>query len=269
MKAGWGRNLMFGVSMTIKYTYGDDPSYGFAQILDLLATGIYGGSILHQDGSTYSITSGGKTFTFTGTGFTYGTVSGQTLLFGGTIDGISVSQGSTTLAELTQLNVTSAALSSAFLNELLGSDPLALENLFLTQDWDFRGNDDAQILTSSQTSDDGVPFPPSGNDLAYLYGGNDTFDLGAGNDTLFGGSDRDKLYGNVGDDSVYGGNGRDYVYGGAGNDSIDGEAGPDTLFGGDGNDTFYGGAGNDRIDSGHDDDTDEANGDCCPSPGPY
>ncbi len=231
--------------MTATFTYGTDPSFGFGDTLSLLASGIVGGSIVQQDANTYSIESGGRTFTFTGTGFTYTTIDGQSYISGGTIDGISVSQGGFMLGALTNLNLSSNALTSAVINEALGLDTLALENLFLTQPWEFLGDNTAQILTEDMLSADGVSFSPTGNDIAFLKGGDDIFATGAGNDSIFGGSGRDQLFGGDDDDFLNGGNGRDQLFGGNGDDLMEGAGAKDFLEGGFGNDEMYGGSDDD------------------------
>ena len=257
--------------MTFTFDYGTDASFGFTEHLDLLASGVFGGSISQLSATTYTITNDGKTFTFSGTGFVFATLAGQTLLSGGIIDSISVSQGGTDLGSLNDLNMPSATLSFAFLDEFFGTDPLALENLFLTEDWIFIGNNDAQVLTADMLTDDGFSYSPSGNDTAFLMGGDDIFDLGLGNDTIFGGTGRDQLFGGAGDDILNGGGAKDIIHGGAGNDIMHGgsddnimhgesgrdimygDGGDDIMFGGTGGgtDSMYGGEGNDQLNGGN------------------
>ncbi|MEJ6708165.1 MAG: calcium-binding protein [Amylibacter sp.] len=205
----------------------------------------------------------------------FDTIAGQTLLSGGIIDSISVSQGGTDLGSLNDLNMPSATLSFAFLNEFFVVDPLALENLFLTEDWIFNGSNDAQVLTADMLTSDGVSYSPSGNDTAFLMGGDDIFDLGLGNDTVLGGSGHDQLlggdgndilngdgakdimHGDGGDDIMFGGTGggTDRMYGGEGNDLLNGGTGDDRMFGGEGENVFNGGTGDDRMYAGDDADT--------------
>jgi Ca2+-binding RTX toxin-like protein len=212
--------------------------------MDLLADSAFGGTILQQDATTYQREADGVTYTFSGTGLTYNTAFGPTLLSGGTVSSISVSQGATQLGTLSNLAMPAADLTAAFLNDALSVDPFALEALFLTQDWVFNGNNNAQILTADQFTADGYSYLPSGSDTAYLYDGDNVFDLGLGNDTLFGGDGNDQLYGSDGNDLIYGGNDKDQLYGGNGEDS---------LFGGmsGGTDLMYGGADNDQLSGGN------------------
>lgn len=231
--------------MTATFTYGSDPSFGFGETLSLLASGIVGGSIVQQDTTTYSIENDGRTFTFTGTGFTYITIGGQSYISGGTIDGIAVTQGGSSLGALTKLNLAASDLTTAVLDETFGFNTLALENLFLTQPWEFVGDNTAQVLTEVMLSADGVSFSPSGNDIAILKGGDDIFATGAGDDSIFGGSGRDQLFGGEGDDFVNGGSGRDQLFGGNGDDTIDGAGAKDFMEGGFGDDEMYGGSDDD------------------------
>lgn len=230
--------------MAFTYSFGADPTIGFDETSSLLAN-IYGGTLLTTTPTIYEVEDGGRTFTFSGTGFTFITIGGHTLLSGGTIDTISVSQGGINLGTMSNLGISGADLTTAFLDEAFSFDPVALENLFFTPDWIFYGTSGAENLTDADLTPDGVPYAPSGNDTAYLYGGNDVFALGLGNDTAFGGTGDDYLYGGAGDDILDGGSQRDRLYGGDDSDILYGGNNADFLYGGDGDDFIYGGTSSD------------------------
>lgn len=141
------------------------------------------------------------------------------------------------------MNISAAVLSSALLDELFGFNPLALENLFLTKDWTFEGDNNVQTLTDADLTADGIPYAPSGNDTAYLR---------EGDDVLYGGNKggTDSMYGGEGQDVLYAGNNADKLWGDASNDLLDGGTGNDDLFSGDGDDTIIGGNGDDDLDGG-------------------
>ena len=244
-----GVNISKEFIMTATFTYGTDPSIGYGALLELIASNAYGGTITQQSATSYTIVNGANTYTFTGSNFTYITVSGQTLLTGGTLDSIDASTAAGSLGTLSNLNLGAGLLSFAFLAELSGSDPTALEDLFLNQNWVFNGNDDAQVLTFDQFTPDGVRYVSAGDDIAYLMGGDDIFDAGAGEDLVYGGSGEDNLRGNDGKDTIYGGDNDDVIYGGnrGGQDSLYGDAGNDILFGGNSGDKLWGGADDDTL----------------------
>lgn len=82
-----------------------------------------------------------------------------------------------------------------------------------------------------------------------LFGesGNDSLMGSSGDDYLDGGDDNDTLIGNQGNDEIRGGNGQDHLLGGTGSDWLDGGAGHDQLRGQDGTDHLHGGSGDDVL----------------------
>jgi Ca2+-binding RTX toxin-like protein len=240
--------------MAYTFSYNATSSLGFSDFLNLFATAAYGGSITQQDATTYQVDRAGRSYVFEGTAFEYTVMNGQSLLTGGTLTTLTILEAGSIAGTISNLSIDNLDLTNAFLAELNGSNPFALETLFLQTDWVFQGTDGAQVLTADQTSAEGYAIPPSGDDIAYLLGGDDIFDLGAGNDTLYGGDGRDQLFGGTGNDRVFGGAHRDKLYGGDGDDLLKGGSGGDSLYGGEGDDILKGQQGHDLMYGGEGDD---------------
>jgi Ca2+-binding RTX toxin-like protein len=241
--------------MAYTFTHSATSSLGFSDFLNLFATAAYGGSITQQDTTTYQVDRSGRSYVFEGTAFEYTVVNGQSLLTGGTLSTLTILEAGSNVGTISNLSINNLDLTNAFLAELDGSDPFALEAMFLQTDWVFQGTDGVQVLTADQTSAEGYAIPPSGDDIAYLLGGDDIFDLGAGNDTLFGGDGRDQLFGGSGNDRVSGGAHRDKLYGGEGDDLLKGGSWGDSLYGGEGDDVLKGQKGHDLMYGGNGDDS--------------
>ena len=131
------------------------------------------------------------------------TASGDPIVRGGTLTGISVSvkngKNWTSVATSTGINVSAKSLYDA--------------------------------ATSEQREDD-IAF------YRGLFSGNDVFDLSGQDDVVRSYNGNDRLNGKGGDDFLDGGNGIDTIIGGSGNDSIIGGVGKDKLTGGKGLDKF-------------------------------
>lgn len=196
---------------------------------------------------------GGIVFLYeiSGTGITTGLVAGVPVLTGGTIDGLTMTQGGALQMTVTGLGLTAVALQTAIGLDASGADIAAIENLFLPLGWTYSGNANADVLLRTDASSDGVPLNLSGND---------NFDTGGGNDRIFLGDGNDSAHGGTGNDKLDGWNGTDKLFGDSGNDSLSGGGQNDQLFGGSGFDTLLGGAGRDKLNGGTGDDWLTGNG---------
>ena len=283
--------------MALTYTLGADPNFSYSDYIASLQ-GIMNASstITAQTADTFTLSNGaGLSVTLSGTGFTYETIAGITVLSGGTVADIAVSQGGIVAGTL-EINTPATTLTTALLDEVSGVDPLAIENLILPQDYNIVGTNgadsvDAGLFFANPIAPDGVAYVPTGVIQFLLGGGADVFlgsdgaDIvyggsgwdnikgGAGDDLLFGENGYDALFGGSGSDALYGGNGKDSIRGGddddivdggsnndklwgdAGNDLINGGNGADQLYGGVGNDELIGGGGNDKLSAGSGDDS--------------
>lgn len=155
-------------------------------------------------------------------------------------------------------------LFDALITEINGSNPAAIEELIGSLNWQYQGDDNADIFLDGTLSSDGTLIEMNGDDVAWLAGGDDIFAAQRGqdnlhgqdgNDTLYGGQNRDVLHGQNGNDTLYGGSGVDVLRGGSGSDFLFGDSGADTLYGGGGSDTMTGGTHNDELFGGNGRDT--------------
>ncbi len=160
---------------------------------------------------------------------------------GGTIEGLVVEENDQPYMGIANLGISVADFDEAAEAEGDGTDLAALENLFLSLDWEYIGNDNDDIHLSTAVTDDGVPLNFTGDDTIYLNGGNDNFALGDGNDYAEGGDGNDTLFGGKGSDNLLGGDGDDKLYGNKGADTLIGGLGFDYFEGGKGDDIFIGG----------------------------
>lgn len=274
--------------MALTYTLGADPSFSYSDYISSLQ-GIMNPSstITAQSPDTFTLSNGaGLSVTLSGTGFTYTIVAGITVLSGGTVADIAVSQGGIVVGTL-EINEPATTLTTALLDEVFGVDPLAIENLILPQDYNIVGTNgadsvDAGLFFANPIAPDGVAYVPTGVIQFLLGGGADVFqgsdgaDIvyggfgwdnikgGDGDDLIFGENGYDVLFGGAGVDALYGGNGKDSIRGGNDDDIVDGgnnndklwgDAGNDVINGGGGNDKLYGGVGNDELIGGWGNDT--------------
>lgn len=211
---------------------------------------------------------------FEGFSFDYVIDEGEIAPVAGTIENVIVTVDSNYQGDITGIDLTIADLGVATDAEDDGSDPFAIETLFLTRDWIYEGTSAADNVEADDAlPQDGYLFNPAGKDVIRLNGGDDVFfsgdkgdDLfgGGGNDNLNGGDGFDEIYGGAGDDFLKGENGADDIHGDGGDDELRGGRFTDTLSGGDGvdilkgslaKDTLYGGAGGDDLFGGDDRDT--------------
>ena len=192
------------------------------------------------------LTNGPFTYTLTGTGFS------SSVPTAGTLEGVLVTNGGTTVFEMTNLNMSMAVLYQAGIAEDTNFDIAALENLFFGLGWTFVGNNTSELLPPSAVSSDGVPVNLTGKDKARLKGGDDIFAAGDGKDRVWGGDGDDFIYGQSGSDQLFGQADNDTLVGDKGNDLLDGGDGNDVLNGGKGQDTLIGGKGKDKLKGGKD-----------------
>jgi Ca2+-binding RTX toxin-like protein len=128
------------------------------------------------------------------------------------------------------------------------ADPAALERLFGSFDYDYRGKNNPDRFPPGAGFEPGIPFVPAGNDLFRLAGGDDMLGAGSGDDSVAGGAGNDMLWGEAGDDRLFGGAGNDWLFDWRGTDRLFGGAGHDTLLGGGDNIRLSGGTGHDWLD---------------------
>ncbi len=226
-----------GVSSSVSFIYGAIEQASLqAQIQNIVPTEI-------------DLSLGNTFFMITGTGFTSSSVGGNHLT-GGTLTGMDVIVGGFRNASITNMSLSATDLQAAINDEFTTTNSPALENLFYSLGWTYRGNAGADILLATSKSSDGIPFNLSGKDRFYTGGGNDNIFLGDGADFADGGTGRDTLNGGLGNDTLLGNVGFDVLSGGGGADRLVGGAGNDTLTGGTGRDTFVfrAGDGQDQID---------------------
>uniref|UniRef100_UPI003CCC859C calcium-binding protein n=1 Tax=Falsiphaeobacter marinintestinus TaxID=1492905 RepID=UPI003CCC859C len=204
-----------------------------------------------------------------------GTLGNQSVLFSffgsdldnqqlaGVIDTYTFSIGGQQVVEMNGLNITLYALTLASVYASDGTDPAAVEKLFLDRDWEFHLTDQNDIATQGMAFGPGNTFNPIGDDIFWGYGGNDNLFGGDGDDTMHGGNGadilsggdgEDELNGDDGDDTLNGGDGADELSGSDGKDELNGDDGNDELDGGDGKDKLNGGGGNDTLIGGGDND---------------
>lgn len=195
------------------------------------------------------------TFRIEGEDFTYMTVSGRTILTGGTIINAVVFSDDGLVGSFTNMTLSATDYATAIAEEYLGANPIALERLFFQNSFVFQGTDTKDVLLQGSVTDDGFSIEPGRNDIAYLRGGNDRFAMGRGDDIAYGGKGWDKLRGGQGDDTLYGESGSDRLWGNDGKDVLVGATGNDTLFGGNSRDSLAGGSGNDSLYGGRNRDT--------------
>lgn len=183
-----------------------------------------------------------------GTGFTYN-ASGFPIA--GTITTIDYEAFDGTdysdVITFSQMSASVEALLSAAQAELNGN-PAALETLLFSENWEYHGNENPDILLKNANSSDGVPIDLIGDDTFFGGGGNDRFAASRGDDTLFGGGGKDRLWGEGNNDKLVGNRGNDTLFGGGGKDTLIGSGGRDRLKGDKGNDKMKGGAGADVFD---------------------
>ncbi|MCP9481468.1 hypothetical protein NNA36_05790 [Shimia sp. CNT1-13L.2] len=194
-----------------------------------------------------------RTYTVTGTGFTYGDVDGKQGLTGGTITDIAAEGNGFFLVGIA-MSIAVAEFRAAVVAEQGGTVD-ALEALFMAQPMTYNGSVFQDRFLGNETSFDNVPLVFDNDDIVYLNGWHDHFNLGAGDDYGEGGGGRDTLLGKDGDDTLDGDEQPDLLRGGRGMDSLIGGQGRDTLRGGGGDDILEGGSEQDRLRGGHGDDT--------------
>lgn len=191
-------------------------------------------TVTGADSTTIQLTFGSSVIYITGTGFTY---SGS-LPSGGTVTGMHSTTGGVTQIDISGLNIDLPLLYLTIYYDVTGFQPTGIEDMFLPLGWNYKGNNNADILLKGTLSGDGVPMNLSGKDVFTLNGGNDNVFLGDGNDKAYGGTGKDTLDGGLGNDSLFGGAGADKLLGGGGADMLRGGTEADVLTGGLGIDTF-------------------------------
>jgi Ca2+-binding RTX toxin-like protein len=227
--------------MAIKVRVDNFSSLVFSEITDLFGVLTTEADASGNSGSQLTLSGtflgGSMTATVRGIGLTTLDIGGDTYVTGGTILEIDV----TTVkgdVEFRDVFIDMATLAPIIESDINRSDPLAIENFFLSQNWDMNlgdGNDDAG---RAQTVGEGAPLNLLGNDTLNGSRGRDVLFGGNGADFINGGEDNDKLYGGNGWDTISGGLGRDKLFGGKGRDTLIDEAGRDVFVGGAGLDTF-------------------------------
>lgn len=172
---------------------------------------------------------------FTGNGFAYSPAPGGLAVTGGTLTGLTVREGGTTLVQVTGWNIEAPI----FANNALTGRYANVLTLMLAGNDTMIGTVAGDFLMSG-----------AGRDVIRAGGGADRVEGGAGNDRLFGQAGNDELLGGGGNDRLTGGLGGDTLTGNAGADMLIGNGGFDRLIGGGGNDTLNGGLGGDRLEGG-------------------
>lgn len=227
--------------MTIKVNFASDSPFGGSDligVIDFITTD----SVLNSFTSTFFSLSGtykgfSATASVSGSGFSTGTLGGDTYIVGGVVSTINFnSQGSAVSFQNVAIDL--AVLTPIIIADETGSNPFGIENFLLNKAWDITFGNGADILNADTLIGDGVKFNPKMNDIVNGRGGNDDLFAGDGNDVVNGGNGHDKVDGGRGADTVSGGTGRDTVRGGAGNDVLDGGGAKDVLIGGNGHDRF-------------------------------
>lgn len=197
-----------------------------------------------------------------------------TAITGGRFSGITITEGSTTLATLTGLSIDGqtggSAIEELFSNldetEMLGLlSPLSYTMIGNARDNTFSGFERSDtfiggdgfdtVSYADETGTQRVVANLQASVIIDTYGsadrvrsienvdGSDLGDLIVGNgdaNSIHGRGGDDKLNGKRGDDALTGGEGADLLLGGNGKDSLEGGDGDDKLSGGADNDTLYG-----------------------------
>lgn len=205
---------------------------------DAIEIGASAATISQTSPTQFLLTAGNQTFLIHGTGFTFKHPGGNVTIKGGTVSAVEGFLNGVQQIGITDFHLSAKAVLNAAIADAIGTDPAAVEKLFLPQGWTFHGNAAADILLASDTSSDGIPLNMTGRDNFITGGGKDHIFLGDGNDKGQGGAGNDTFEGGLGNDKLAGGTGADSLEGGGGNDTLSGNAGADTLTGGLGVDTF-------------------------------
>lgn len=182
----------------------------------------------------------GLTTVMTGTGFTYNVFTGE--VTGGTMTGMEVLDGTTSIIEMSSFSWSMVAFYNALLDAANFDDYTAIDALWASQPI----NADA----SGSTTSFGGELLGSQNNSIIGSAFADSFMTGAGNDTMNGGNGNDTLIGGAGNDSLRGEADNDWIEGGEGNDRLFGSGGNDTILGGNGIDRIFDGSGNDSVEAG-------------------
>lgn len=225
----------------------------FVAYVDML---LFDATLDNLTSTGFTGTLGKLAFQVSGTGLSYTTILGTSYLTGGTLQGVDVLVGDVLSLRVADIGLSVPLVTAAVQAENAGTDLAAVENLFMTLNYRYFGNQAADVLPDNLVSGDNVTLQLKGNDYVSTGGGNDNFFLGAGNDTAYGGDGNDSLQGADGDDLIHGengkdvlggGNGLDTIYGGVRRDRLRGDAGDDVLYGDDGNDFLFGGGNDDTL----------------------
>jgi Ca2+-binding RTX toxin-like protein len=230
---------------------GSDYLGGFEGLIDTMETMLTEATMTSGKVGRAYFVQGNVTFELRGAHLSYDIVDGERVLTGGSVERIVVRQSGEKIFTLSQLGVDAADMMLAAADDAAGQRG-RIEGFLSALDWVYVGNGEADVLSDSTTSSDGVALDMSGNDRIYLQGGDDSFHFGAGHDRGWGGTGDDYLDGGAGNDRIWGENGMDLLQGGTGNDYLDGGKGDDFIGGGDGRDTLRGGAGADSLTGGAD-----------------
>jgi Ca2+-binding RTX toxin-like protein len=191
---------------------------------------IYHGEVIRANPREIAISDGYSTTSYRGnfgvdySGTVYGTLSGITTTFNGTLT----------------LSVTGIGRDAGRFFELIDRGDIDAVYRFVLS-----GRD---VINGSAFAD--RLYAHAGDDAMDGRGGHDALLGGAGADTMLGGAGLDRLFGEEGDDRLLGQVGDDLLHGGDGNDRLEGMAGNDQLRGWTGADILIGGVGNDSLDGG-------------------
>ena len=231
-------------------TFGVGTPSSFNALLGTINTALFDASAISFSPTQIVLQSGGTQFVVTGSNFSYVFVGGQPVFTGGIVDKIVQSSGGVTQLTLADIGLGLVALQNAVVAEENGSNPAAVEDIFLNLDWTYTGKDNVDFLAPGTVSSDGIEINLQGADKFYLNGGADVAFIGGGNDLGYGGTGNDKLYGGTGNDRLFGDADIDRLFGGAGVDRLNGGVGNDFVYGGANGDQITGGTGNDTLDGG-------------------
>lgn len=224
------------IGMALELTF---PATGFsvddlANIIDFIAVDaeVSPSSVSSTSFSgSGSFSSGGATFTVTGTGFTPGVIGGSTYITAGVIDTITFASGGRTVTfeQVGSDPIDLSVFAPIIYADDTGTSPLGIENYLLGKDWIMNLGDADDVAPAGTIVGDGATLNLRGNDIIRGNGGNDTLFSGDGRDKVFGGAGRDTLDGGTGNDKLFGGGRKDVLDGGRGNDKLTGGGGVDKF----------------------------------------
>ena len=192
------------------FVLGDNSDFGFEEFLQTLIDVMSAGETVAQTSNEFIRTDGQISVRLSGWSLDYEDNGAEVDLSGGWVNRISlIDANGVNLGTITNIGQDADEFWNSLIDAGDGTDPDALETLFLGQEWVIKGS-----------------------------GASDTFNGTSGNDTIVG---------RAGDDDLSGADGNDWIGGGSGHDTLAGGSGCDTLSGGSGNDSLNGGAGSDVV----------------------